>query len=101
MPEYARAHPTPRARDFYDIYTTVTRRGLDLALSENLELFGHIFLAKRVPLALLPRIVRTREFHRPDWAAVRDTVVGEVLGFDTYFDFVVEEVAKLDTLWNE
>lgn len=100
MPECARTHPTPRARDFYDIYTTVTRRGLDLALPENLELFRHIFTAKRVPLALLRRIGETREFHRPDWASVENAVVGEVLGFDTYFDFVSEEVSKLDTLWN-
>jgi hypothetical protein len=101
MPEYRRTHPTPRARDFYDIYTTVTRRGLDLGLSENLDLFRHIFGVKRVPLTFLPRVVETREFHRPDWAAVKDTVVGEVLDFDTYFDFVVEEASKLDSVWKE
>ena len=101
MPEYKRAHPTPRARDFYDIYTTVTRRGLELALPENLELFRQIFLAKRVPLAFLPHIVETREFHRPDWDSVKDTVVGQVLGYDVYFDFVVEEVSRLNSLWNE
>jgi predicted nucleotidyltransferase component of viral defense system len=101
MPEYGRTHPTPRARDFYDIYTTVTRRGLDLALPENLDLFRHVFGAKRVPLALLSRIAETREFHRPDWAAVKDAAVGEVLAFDTYFDFVVDEVSKLDSLWEK
>ena len=101
MPEYGRTHPAPRARDFYDIYTTVTRRGIDLALPENLDLFRHIFAAKRVPLALLRRVVETREFHRPDWVAVKDAVVGEVLEFDTYFDFVVEEVSRLDSLREE
>lgn len=101
MPEYARTNPTPRARDFYDIYATVTRRGLDLSLPENLELVRHIFRAKRVPLSLLARIEEGREFHRPDWDAVRDTVQGQVLSFDVYFDFVLEEVSKLESVWEE
>lgn len=101
MPDYERAHPTPRARDFYDIYATITRRGLDLSLPENLDLVRHIFDAKRVPLLLLARIGETREFHRPDWDAVKDAVHGETLGFDVYFDFVLEEVAELKALWNK
>jgi len=101
MPEYGRTNPTPRARDFYDVYSTVTGRGLDLTLPENLELFRHIFEAKRVALALLSRIGDTREFHRPDWDAVKDTVAGQVFDFDVYFDFVVEAVSKLDALWEE
>lgn len=99
MPAYGRVHPTARARDFYDIYTTVTRRAIDLALPESLEMFRAIFAAKEVPLSLLPHIAETREFHRPDWAAVRDAVAGEVLEFDFYFDFVVEEVSRLESLW--
>ena len=101
MPEYGRTHPTPRARDFYDIYTTVTRRGLDLTLPENLELFRHIFAAKRVALGLLPRIADVRDFHEPDWEAVRAAVVGEVFDFSVYFDFVVEVASGLHALWNE
>lgn len=101
MPEYGRTHPTARARDFYDVYTTVARRAIDLSLPENLNLFRHIFEAKHVPLSLLPHIGETREFHRQDWEAVRDTVEGEVLEFDFYFDFVVDEVSRLQTLWVE
>jgi predicted nucleotidyltransferase component of viral defense system len=101
MPAYARRNATPRARDFYDIYTTVTRRGLDLSLPENLELFRHIFEAKEVPLELLGAIASTRDFHEPDWAAVRDSVVGDVLDFEVYFQFVVEEASKLHALWEE
>ncbi len=41
----------------------------------------------------------TREFHRPDWDAVRDAVVGDVFEFDFYFDFVVSEAKKLEPLW--
>lgn len=101
MPDYARTNPTPRARDFYDVYATVTKRGLDLSLPENLELFRHIFEAKRVPLSLLARIDGAREFHRPDWDSVRLTVVGEVFDFDIYFEFVLEEVSKLKALWEK
>jgi predicted nucleotidyltransferase component of viral defense system len=101
MPDYGGIHPTPRARDFYDIYATVTKRAIDLALPENLDLFRHIFEAKHVPLVLLSRIRETRDFHRLDWDAVRDTVPGEVFDFDVYFDFVVEEASKLQTLWEE
>ncbi|OGF04777.1 MAG: hypothetical protein A2W00_00615 [Candidatus Eisenbacteria bacterium RBG_16_71_46] len=101
MPEYGRTNRTPRARDFYDVYATVTRRGLDLSLPENLDLFRHIFEAKRVPLALLARIADTRELHLPDWDAVKDTVQGQVFDFDVYFDFVLEELSKLDALWKK
>lgn len=101
MPDYGRTNPTPRARDFYDIYAIVTRRAVDLSLPENLELFRHIFGAKRVPLALLARISESREFHRPDWDAVRDSVQGVVFEFDIYFDFVLDQVSRLEALRNE
>ena len=101
MPEYAKTNRTPRARDFYDVYATITRRGIELPLPENLELFRHIFEAKRVPLALLAKIAEAREFHRPDWDAVRDSVTGLVFDFDVYFDFVLDEVSRLKALWVE
>lgn len=102
MPEYHLvSHPTARARDFYDIYAVLTRTGLDLSLPENLELFRHIFAAKEVPLSHLGRIAEVREFHRPDWDAVRSSVVGETFEFDFYFDYVLADVAKLNSLWEE
>lgn len=101
MPEYHKTNRTPRARDFYDIHATVTGRAIDLTLPENLELFRHIFEAKQVPLDLLAQIGETREFHRLDWEAVQDTVMGEVFPFDFYFDFVAEEASKLKTLWEK
>ena len=91
----------PRARDFYDIYTAITSRALDLTLPENQDLFRHIFAAKRVPVALLSRIAEVRDFHEPDWEAVRAAVVGDVFEFDTYFGFVVDEAARLHALWDE
>jgi len=99
MPEYGRKYRKARARDFYDVYQTVTQRGLDLALPENLELFRQIFAAKRVPLKLLAAIRKTFDFHESDWASVAAAAPGEVQGFRFYFDFVVEEVSKLEALW--
>jgi len=101
MPDYSRTHATPRARDFYDIYSTITKRGIDISLPENLVLVRQVFAAKQVSLALLSRIDETREFHRPDWAAVRAAVTGEVFEFDVYFDFCVDEASKLHSLWKE
>jgi hypothetical protein len=102
MPEYThKGHRTPRARDFHDIYSAVAKLGIDLASKQNLELARHIFDAKQVPLSLLPKIREHREFHRPDWPAVRDSVVGTIEGFDFHFDFVLDQVERLESLWME
>ncbi|WP_321471261.1 nucleotidyl transferase AbiEii/AbiGii toxin family protein [uncultured Paludibaculum sp.] len=100
MPGYAlRTHPTPRARDFYDIWCVINATGIELA--EHLELARHMFAAKQVPLRLLAGIASQREFHRPDWPAVTASVSGRVEEFDLYFDFVVEQVSALEALWIE
>lgn len=101
LPEYERTNPTPRAKDFFDIYSAVTGRGIDLALPENLELFRQVFAAKRVPLSLLSRLEGTREFHRVSWDSVRQEAPGNLFEFDIYFDFTLAEAAKLHTLWDE
>jgi predicted nucleotidyltransferase component of viral defense system len=96
MPEYPhKGHPRPRARDFYDIYSAVTRVGIDLTSAQNRELLAEIFEAKQVPLSLLTRIGENREFHRPDWTAVQSTVNEELRDFDFYFDFVLQQVEGL------
>jgi hypothetical protein len=100
MPEYPhRAWPSARARDFLDIYIVVRKCGVDLASDANRELINHVFSAKEVPLRLLSKINEYREFHRPDWDAVRTSVVGPLEGFDFYFDFVLHEVERLKSLW--
>ena len=102
MPEYLdRGRSTARARDFYDIHRVVTKLGVDLANSDNLELAKHIFAAKHVPLNLLSRIIEQREFHRRDWPAVQNSASDAVDGFDFYFDFVLEQVERLKSLWME
>lgn len=102
MPEYSqRAHPAPRARDFYDIWCVVDAIGLTVATPENIELAKHVFAAKEVPLGLLAGIEGQREFHRPDWPAVVASVTGDVRDFDYYFDFVIGRARELKALWVE
>jgi hypothetical protein len=105
MPEYqVLQNKRARGRDFYDIHAIVSKLSVDLSSPENLSLTRAIFEAKRVPLSLLSRIgdSSVREFHRMDWERVRAAVVGEVPApFDSYFDFVAREAAKLKALWDE
>jgi hypothetical protein len=102
MPAYRhRSYQTPRARDFYDIWKVTTTTGLDLTTPENLQLIRHIFAAKEVPLRLLAGIHDQREFHRPDWPAVVAAVAEVLNEFDYYFEFVLNEVARLESLWVE
>lgn len=100
MPGYALVrNKRARARDFYDIYSILTERSVELGV--HLALVEHVFAAKDVPLALLARISEQREFHRPDWPAVVGSVSGELESFDFYFDAVVAAVQRLEPLWDE
>jgi hypothetical protein len=100
MSEYPqRRYSTARARDFYDIYSTVNAAHIDLSTAENLELVRHIFAAKSVPLFLLAKIEDYREFHRQDWASVELTAAGKLEDFDSYVDFVLKHVQLLKSLW--
>jgi predicted nucleotidyltransferase component of viral defense system len=96
MPEYAlRSYRTARARDFYDVHTIVTQGKVKLVTPGNAALLQQIFAAKDVPVAFLDKIVEQREFHRQDWAAVVNSVSGELKDFDFYFDFVLDLVRAL------
>lgn len=103
MPEYLlQRRPSARARDFYDIHLIAAITGMSLSSPENLELIRHIFAAKEVPLELLKKIADQREFHRPDWDSVKASSNDDDLAeFDTYFDFVVEQVNSMKALWEE
>ncbi len=84
------SNPSPRARDLFDIYIVVTRRGLELTLPENIELFRLIFGAKQVPLELLRDLRASRAFQESDWPSVVTTVPARLEPFDRYFDFTVD-----------
>lgn len=102
MPEYPLVrHKRPRARDFYDIFCIVTEGAVNLGTEANLVLTRNIFAAKRVPLSLIPQIPNYREFHRQDWVVVQDSVSGDLRAFDFYFDFVVQQLPFLESLWVE
>ncbi|MDA2912495.1 nucleotidyl transferase AbiEii/AbiGii toxin family protein [Acidobacteriia bacterium AH_259_A11_L15] len=102
MDEYPhRAHPTVRARDFYDIYCIVTDGHVDLTTDDNLNLFRDMFAIKEVPLDLIRKIPDYREFHRLDWPSVEASVSGELKSYDFYFDFVIGEKDRLKAFWVE
>jgi hypothetical protein len=94
MPEYVvkvHKHATARARDFFDIYNIVQKFPVDWSAAENRTTLKAVFDAKRVPLDLISKIKEFREFHRPDFQAVIQTVKPEtkIRDFDFYFDFVI------------
>jgi predicted nucleotidyltransferase component of viral defense system len=103
MPEYTmQRRPSARARDFYDICLAVSLTGMNLNSPENLDLARHIFAAKEVPLRFLRKIKDQREFHRPDWDSVKASSNNNRLAdFDYYFDFVVDQVNSMKSLWDE
>ena len=83
---------SPRARDFFDIYTVVTTCKVDLLSQANKDLLCAVFEAKRVPLAFLTKVREYRDYHSEDFVAVKDTIKPSVKlhDFDFYFDFVAD-----------
>ena len=70
---------------------------IEMASPHNLDLLRLIFAAKRVPLSLLRKVADFRDFHRPDFQAVRDSVKPDapLQDFDFYFDFVTALCGRL------
>lgn len=105
MSEYAQHANNPsrsaRARDFFDIYTVLKNFRLDLKSKENFELVKSIFDAKSVPLNLVLKIGDYREYHRPDFSAVVDTVKPgyRLESFDYYFDYLINLIERLKAFW--
>ena len=106
MPEYAQVVNSPsqsaRARDFFDIYTILEHfKGIDFRTRGNADLLKNIFAAKRVPLNLIGKIKDYKEYHRPDFVSVKDTVQPsfDLREFDYYFDYVVDRCRELEPLW--
>ena len=98
MPEYKhRLSPSARARDFFDIHSIKQHFKIDPLTFENLEVVRKIFASKDVPLVLLKNIEKQKEFHRPDFISIVDTVKPDtkLRDYDFYFDFVVNLTKKL------
>lgn len=105
MPEYREIVKSksrrPRARDFFDIHHLVRYAGVTMATDEGWATLVKTFTAKRVPLRLIGRISSEREFHREDFASVKDTVDAsyQLRDFDFYVDFLIEHLRPLQPSW--
>jgi hypothetical protein len=97
MDEYAPTGRTkrPRARDFFDIHTIMTKAGFRFESRESRTLLEAVFAAKEVPIDLLAKLPQQRDFHRDDWPNVRATVAGPLEEFDYYFDYVLDAIEPL------
>jgi predicted nucleotidyltransferase component of viral defense system len=88
--------PTPRAHDFFDIYTLMKKLKIKTN-SLDVSILKSIFEIKKVPFELINKIEDSREFHRLGFDQVKDTLKpGEELhNFDFYFDFVLDFIQKI------
>lgn len=102
MAEYGlRRHPTPRSRDFYDLYAVLTEGGVDFGHPDLHALVSTSFRQKEVPVALLGLLDQYVDFHGQDWEQVLNAIpAGRPRNFGFYAGFVIAEVRKLQTIWN-
>lgn len=95
----------PRSKDFFDIYTILERwpSPIDIYSEDNVEMLKEIFRIKKVPLSFLKDLENDREFHRGNFSEVKNAVGSniEIRDFDFYFDYVVNKVKPLKSLWEK
>ena len=102
MPEYKEVIDTltisPRPRDFFDIFNLIERYKIDLNSDENKEMLIEMFKIKEVPIILIKKIEKYRDFHKEGFFALKDTVKPsvELKDFDFYFDYVVQKTNSLE-----
>ena len=103
MDEYPRRTTrTRRSRDFYDLYGLLTEGQVDLSTWDFQDSIRATFQAKEVPLRLLSLLPETIAFHEEDWDAARDEIPAHrSQDFQFYTSFVLDEVTKLQPLWEE
>ena len=65
------------------------------------HLVAQVFAAKDVETWILGRLETGREFHRVAWPSVEIAVSRTLRDYDYYFDYVMEEVRALESLWVE
>jgi Nucleotidyl transferase AbiEii toxin, Type IV TA system len=92
-----------RARDFFDIYVMQEKYKIDFFSEENTKMLSDIFKAKKVPLELLDKIEKDKDFHKSDFDSVRQTINTkiDIKDFDFYFNYVIEIRNDLKPLWNK
>jgi len=89
-----------RARDFFDIYTIIKQKEIDLTTVDNCKLLKKIFDVKKVPFDLLIKIEQDREHHSESFPTLKNTINPKIKihNFDFYFDYVVKLCSKLHSL---
>lgn len=91
-----------RARDFVDIEVLVRQCRVDLKTDRAKHIVSEMFAMKRVPIGYLGLVSSTRQFHELGFEGVKAAIKPgvQINSFDYYFDFVVNECDKLESLWN-
>lgn len=86
-----------RPRDFFDIHAILDSYVVDITSSEAKEVLKQVFQAKRVPLDYIKRIRSMKEVHKAAYDSVKDTLshAEKDLGFDFYFDYVMERFENI------
>ena len=100
MKEYKnRTTSTPRARDFFDIYTTSKAYVLEKTPPEEIEelkeLCQNIFSIKEVDMSLLERLDEYKDFHEQSFQKVVDSVLEDERSNLKSFDFYFNETQKM------
>lgn len=99
IPDYSEIITTAsvkgRSRDLYDIWNLCDQFSIDFKSSESSMILKEIFSAKKVPLQFLNRLETYRDQQMQDWVNVEDTLTEKSNGFDFYFEFVLEQIAKI------
>ncbi|GGW83875.1 nucleotidyl transferase AbiEii/AbiGii toxin family protein [Salegentibacter mishustinae] len=102
IPEYQKivstARTKGRARDFYDIWNICNQFSMDLSTEENKNLMKEIFQAKRVPIEFLGLLNEYHDLQKENWSSVEDTLGSENLGFDFYFEYVMDLIERIKIL---
>lgn len=97
--EIVKTNRRQRSRDFFDIHNILTKLPETLNhfySDENKELLKSVFEIKKVPFDLIYKIKCERDFHKPNFNTVKNTVSStEVHDFDFYFDYVVSLIENL------
>lgn len=104
IPEYQKIVPTAkvkgRARDYYDIWNICNQFPMDITSKSNQKLITEIFAAKKVPLSFLELLHQYKDLQKENWRSVEDTLSSENQGFNFYFDYVMQLVDSIKTLWD-
>jgi len=96
IPEYRKLvhshEESPRAHDFFDIYTITQTFPIDINNDRTQMMLKAIFEAKKVPIDYISQIAIYRDFHRRSFDSLRDTVKSGVVlkDFDFYFNYLLE-----------